>query len=200
MKGRTKTDQPRAVPLHPVLARVLHHWRTRIYAQVVGHAPATDDLVIPSAVSLGGNGAHKHRVAGTMRTKNQVGKRFTRDLALLEFRHRRFHDLRRTFISLAQADGANPGHLESVTHTPASRKAFDLYTSIPWASKCAAVAALRIAGDEDPEDLAHRVLRFCYADANGPAAVATGPFSVEAPGVEPGSEGLLEGPLHVCGR
>lgn len=195
--GRTKTDQPRAVPVHPVLARVLQLWRSQIYAEVIGHEPEADDLVIPSAESLGGNGSHKHRAAGTMRTKNQVGKRFTRDLAVLELRHRRFHDLRRTFISLAQADGANPGHLESVTHTPASRKAFDLYTSIPWSSKCAAVAALRIAGDDDPEDLASRVLRSCYADENGPVAGATRPFLVEAPGVEPGSEGLRKGLLRV---
>jgi hypothetical protein len=61
-------------------------------------------------------------------------------------------------IQHAQALGANPGHLESVTHTPKSRKALDLYTSIPWSSKCVAVACLRVPGDDEPTALARALL------------------------------------------
>lgn len=117
----TKTDRSREVPIHPVLARVRLHWRRTGYAETIGHDPGLDDLVVPSPVSRAGKGSHKHRAAGTMRTKEQVGKRFGRDLEPLGLRHRRFHDFGRTFITLAQVDGANPGHLETVTHTPKSR-------------------------------------------------------------------------------
>ena len=38
------------------------------------------------------------------------------DLALLELRPRRGHDLRRTFITLAQVDGARKDILEAISH------------------------------------------------------------------------------------
>jgi integrase len=143
-KNATKTDTPREVPVHPLLELVLQGWRERGFETTIGWAPRPDDPIVPSPRSTGGNGAHRHRKAGTMRTKNQVGKRFVRDLEILGIPHRRLHDARRTFISLAQADGAQREHLLPVTHSSRrSRAAFDLYTTIPWSTRCEAVASFR---------------------------------------------------------
>lgn len=185
----SKTDQPRSVPVHPVLARVLTDWRRTHYAELIGHVPGADDLIVPSPISRGGNGAHKHRPAGTMRTKNQIGKRFTRDLKLLGIPHRRFHDLRRTFISLAQADGARRDHLQKTTHTAGARQAFDLYTTLPWPTLCAAVAAFKPVPEAEEPAFARAItapqtpaeLRSSYGTKK--ARVSAG-LKVEAPGVE----------------
>lgn len=186
----TKTDQPRSVPVHPILARVLTDWRRRHYAAVVGHVPGADDLIVPSPISRGGNGAHKHRPAGTMRTKNQIGKRFTRDLEVLGIPHRRFHDLRRTFISLAQADGARRDHLQRTTHTAGTRHAFDLYTTLPWPTLCAAVAAFKPVPETEEATFATAItaperpseLRSSYGTKKARDVAG---LVVEAPGVEP---------------
>ena len=59
-------------------------------------------------------------------------------------RHRRGHDLRRTLISLARADGARVDILELCTHTPKGSSAIDLYTTFPWQSLCEEVAKLKV--------------------------------------------------------
>jgi hypothetical protein len=56
-------------------------------------------------------------------------------------RRRRQHDLRRTFISLARADGAIKDVLKSVTHGRGD-EVIDQYTEYPWPVKCEAVKAL----------------------------------------------------------
>jgi hypothetical protein len=53
------------------------------------------------------------------------------------------HDLRRTFISLALADGARKDVLRWVTHGPEG-DIVDLYTTLPWSALCEAVAALKV--------------------------------------------------------
>ena len=135
------------------------------------------------------------RKAGTIRTKDQVGKRFRRDLELVGIPHRRFHDARRSFISLAQADGAQREHLLPVTHTSGStRAAFDLYTTIPWSTRAAAVACFRPVPPSNYEALGRWILAEtdCYAGcyvASQPPEF-TGERVMEAPGVEPGSASL----------
>jgi integrase len=158
----TKNDTPREVPVHPLLRLVLDDWRREGFEREIGWAPRPDDHLVPSPHSRGGNGAHKHRDAGTMRTK----ERFARDLEIAEIPHRRFHDSRRTFISLAQADGAQREHLLPVTHTSGGdRAAFDLHTSIPWATRCAAVAIFRPVPPDNYSELARRIAaeEGCYA-------------------------------------
>jgi hypothetical protein len=68
---------------------------------------------------------------------------FHDDLSRLGLRRRRHYDTRRTFISLAQADGARKDVLRWVTHGPTG-KAFDAYTTLPWATLCEAVGYLRL--------------------------------------------------------
>lgn len=186
----TKSETPREVPVHPLLQLVLDEWRRVGFEREVGWAPNPNDLIVPSPRSRGGNGAHKHRDAGTMRTKDQVGKRFARDLEIVELPHRRFHDSRRTFISLAQADGAQREHLLPVTHTSGrDRAAFDLYTSIPWATRCAAVATFRPISPDNYLELSRQIVaeEGCYAGCYvaSQAPEISGEKWLEAPGVEP---------------
>ena len=53
-------------------------------------------------------------------------------------RARRGHDLRRTFITLARADGARADLLEMVRHAPRGN-IINIYTSMRWENLCAEV-------------------------------------------------------------
>lgn len=201
----TKSETPREVPVHPLLELVLADWRREGFEREIGWAPRPDDHVVPSPRSRDGNGAHKHRDAGTMRTKDQVGKRFTRDLEIIEIPHRRFHDSRRTFISLAQADGAQREHLLPVTHSSGrDRAAFDLYTSIPWATRCVAVATFRPVPPDNYVELAKRIgaeegcYAVCYVASQVPEI--SGKKWLEAPGVEPCTTETLTPRHHTSFR
>jgi hypothetical protein len=80
-----------------------------------------------------------------MRDKNYSWKKMTSDLELLELRHRRGHDMRRTMISLALEDGADKFKLELCTHTPRKKdRAIDLYNQQSWPSLCAEIAKLKV--------------------------------------------------------
>lgn len=126
----TKSGRPRQVPVHPVLAELLREWLEQGFEELFGRPPMPDDLLVPS-----------HH--GTHRTDNAVRAGLVRDLGMLGFRHRRFHDTRRTFISLARTDEANPDVLRTLTHDQTG-DVFDQYTSFTWATACAAVSALRV--------------------------------------------------------
>jgi hypothetical protein len=63
------------------------------------------------------------------------------------------HDLRRTFISLALADGGRKDILRWITHGPKG-DVFDDYTTLPWTSLCEEVAKLKV---EFPSRVSHRM-------------------------------------------
>ena len=79
----------------------------------------------------------------TERLSRESQNSFRADLALLGFRHRRGHDLRRTFITLAQVDGARRDLLETITHGPRG-SIINVYTTFPCPALCAEVAKLKI--------------------------------------------------------
>src|SRR4051812_48477915 len=97
---------------------------------MMGRAPGPDDLVIPSR-------------RGVDRSRRHSLCKFHEDLDRLGLRRRRQHDLRRTFVTLARADGARADVLETVTHG-ARGSVLDLYTSLPWGVVCGEVAKLRV--------------------------------------------------------
>ena len=136
----TKAERPRLVPVHPVLAWILAEWKRSGWLEMMGREPTEHDLIIPSR-----------------RGKNRGCRlslvRFHEDLERLGFRGRRQHDLRRTFISLARADGARADVLEEVTHAKRG-DIMNLYTELPWALLCEAVSCLRIPipGEPSPDD------------------------------------------------
>jgi integrase len=126
----TKTEQPRQVPVHPTLAKMLAAWKLGAWQVMMGRAAGPDDLIIPSR-------------RGRNRSRHHSLEKFREDLDRLMLRRRRQHDLRRTFISLARADGARRDVLETVTHG-ARGDILDMYTTLPWASVCEEVAKLKI--------------------------------------------------------
>lgn len=136
--GSTKTERPRPVPVHPTLAKVLAAWKLAGWQRMFGRAPRAEDMIVPSRKL-----AH--------RNANHGLRKFHEDLERLGLRPRRQHDLRRTFISLALADGARKDILRWVTHGPEG-DIIDLYTTLPWPTLCDEVGKLRI------ELLAGRVL------------------------------------------
>jgi integrase len=134
-----KTDRPREMPVHPVLAELLTHWRTKGWSLLVGREPGADDLIVPSR-------------EGVNRNSNHGLARLHEDLERLGLRPRRQHDARRTFITLARADGARGEVLEWCTHTPKG-DIIDQYTSLPWGTFCEEVAKLRLTLPPLPEGL-----------------------------------------------
>ncbi len=129
-----KTDVPRRVPVHPVLARVLAEWKLHGWELTMGRAPTRDDLVVPTPEG-------KHR--GKPRDSRPSLKKFHSDLDRLQLRRRRQHDLRRSFVTLCLADGARKDVLRWVTHGPEG-DIIDLYTTLPWEALCNEVAKLKI--------------------------------------------------------
>jgi integrase len=126
----TKTEQPRMVPVHPTLAKVLAEWRLGGWASMMKRHAKPDDLIIPSR-------------RGVNRSRHHSLTKFHDDLTRQGMRKRRQHDLRRAFISLARADGARKDVLERVTHG-ARGDIVDIYTELPWEFICQEVAKLRI--------------------------------------------------------
>lgn len=126
----TKTDVTREVPVHPALAAILAAWKQSGWNELFGRTPLDEDLVLP-------NRAHRFL------NDNNVTDTRTADFGKLGLRWRRFHDARRTFISLAQADGALPHVLKLITHG-APQSVMDLYTTLPWPTLCAAVSSLKL--------------------------------------------------------
>jgi integrase len=145
-----KTDRPRLVTMHPALAKVLASWRLSGWKRAHGRNPGPDDLVIPSP-----GGGH--------RTANVTLELFHDDLARLGLRKRRFHDARRTFISLCLGDGASKDMLRWVTHAPGD--VFDGYTSPPWAALCEAVGKLCV--QLPPEPVGAEVIPLPFAGSRG---------------------------------
>lgn len=135
--GPTKTGRDRDVPVHPELARRLNEWRRSGFLRHVGRLPTADDPIVPAA-----NGNRLH--------PSVVWRAWKAQLADLGLRHRRIHDTRRTFISLALADGARKDVLRRVTHT-GNADVFDTYTTLPWRALCEAVSELRIESHPEAE-------------------------------------------------
>ena len=142
--GRTKTKQPRRMPVHPTLAAILAEWRLSGWPAMMGRQPTPDDLIVPRSPDH----ALRRKAGWTpdgMRDKSYSFKRFREDLDLLKFRRRRGHDLRRTMVSLTREDGARKDILELCTHNPQkSGSSIDVYTTFPWDALCGEVAKLRI--------------------------------------------------------
>lgn len=136
--GKTKSAAPRAIPVHPTLARILAQWKLSGWPALYDRRPRADDLIVPTRQGL------RRKPAAS-----QV--QLVEDLERLDLRaragagrNRRGHDLRRTMITLARADGAIDGLLRWVTHGPRPNEMLDVYSSPPWEALCTEVAKLRI--------------------------------------------------------
>ncbi len=129
-RRRSKTLVVVDVPVHPTLDEILTEWIDVGYREHTGRNPRAEDLLCPS-----------HRDA--MWTDKQFYWHFSQDLEVHGLRHRRVHDLRRTFISLALADGARQDIHRRITH-PSKKDQMDDYITAFWPSLCEEVSKLRI--------------------------------------------------------
>ena len=84
-----------------------------------------------------------------MRSDHDSYKRLRKNLAVLGLRLRRFHDLRRTGITLFRENGAERDVLRLCTHGAPGQDVMELYTSFGWAKLCAQVRPLRISRCKD---------------------------------------------------
>ncbi len=206
-KDGTKTQMTREIPVHPTLATILETWKGSGWKRKYKRQPTAEDLIVPT------ESFESRRAPDTL-------KKLKKDLATLKLRARRGHDLRRTFITLAQVDGARRDVLKPLTH-PGEVDIVGLYTSFPWPTVCAEVAKLRVflpgddeaggsgTGASDPADESGE-------ETNGLAAAATVPtvprhtpgHRVECaqefsstfeplPGFEPGTYGLRRAPAYL---
>lgn len=91
-----------------------------------------------------------------MRDRHYIWKRLQADLAVLGFRPRRAHDLRRTGISLAVDGGADEALLKRGTHAP-PKHVMGLYTSVAWESLCREVGKLDLTASKKVVQLGPRV-------------------------------------------
>ncbi len=98
---------------------------------MMGRAPRPDDVLVP-------------KQDGRNRDAHFVLYWFRRGCEVLGLRLRRQYDSRRTFISLALADGARKDILRWITHGP-DGDIVSVYTTLPWNVLCEEVAKLRIA-------------------------------------------------------
>jgi integrase len=132
---QTKTQVPRRVPVHPTLAAILAEWKEVGWERTYGREPTSTDLVTPT-------------LNMSTRSAQETPKQLHDDLRKLGLRERRGHDLRRTFITLAQVDGARRDLLETVSHGPRG-DIVSVYTTFPWPALCAEIAKLKIELRDD---------------------------------------------------
>ncbi len=126
----TKTQVPRRIPVHATLARVLAEWKLAGWERTYGRAPSADDFIVPTRNM-------------TERPSPDAQYALLLDLAMLGVRPCRGHDLRRTFITLAQVDGGRRDLLETITHGPRGN-IMNVYTTFPWPALCDEVRKLKI--------------------------------------------------------
>jgi integrase len=181
--GRTKTKQPRRMPVHPTLAAILAEWRLSGWAEMMGRKPTPDDLIAPMPPDHAARRREGRTLEG-MRSRTYCFKRFRDDLKMLGFRHRRGHDLRRTMISLSREDGARKDLLELCTHNPTKKgSSIDVYTTFPWEAFCGEVQKL-VVRRRDSDNV---------VDIRATATAGAAPVGGDSLGTEVG--GGLENPM-----
>lgn len=145
-RDTTKTETERWMPVHPVLEELLTDWKYRWQIDFERFY-REEDLVLPAPLPTN-RGPRKPY--GAMLDKNWIWKRLQADLRILGMRPRRAHDLRRTLISLAKADGAQEYILRRGTHSP-PKDVMELYTSVEWEALCTEVAKLKLIPRTDQD-------------------------------------------------
>ncbi len=128
-----KTENPRQVPVHPLLAEALRWWASEGYPAVYGRAPSGGPIV-PSE-------------SGSAMTKNTSYKLLRTEAARIGVEWRGVHATRHTFITLTRRGGADKVALEKVTHN-ARGDIVAGYTRSDWEPLSLAVSCLRFDSDQ----------------------------------------------------
>ncbi len=177
-KERTKTQVTREIPVHPVLAALLDEWKASGWARYYGRAPRVDDLMVPTR-------------AGKVRSPQNTIKHFHKDLRRIGLRQRRGHDLRRTFITLLQVDGANRDVIRPLTH-PSGSDIMGLYTTFPWPTVCAEVVKLKLTLPTSGEQSGANGEGSHAVDGGGTLAAAASPASTAIIIVDASDRSILD--------
>lgn len=130
----TKTEQPRLVPVHPVLAALLTTWRGDGWPAFYLRHPRPDDLIVPSRAG-----------AEVARAGSKARERLLADLRTLGLRDtgRARHALRATLVTLGTEDGALRDVLDLLVWAKPSEVRAG-YQRFGWPALCAEVSRLRL--------------------------------------------------------
>jgi integrase len=128
---RDKGQLWRLVPVHPELRVWLDWWIAEGYAVTHGNPPSSKSLLFPTL-------SPRRREAGeALCSHGEVYKRWARHhVKAAGIRHRRLHDARRTFLSIARSSGASAEIARAVTHKATADRVLDGYTTWEWEALC----------------------------------------------------------------
>lgn len=135
--GRFGGDGWRLVPVHPTLQAWLEWWLDGEYQAVHGRKPTDGSLLFPTA-------SNRRKGAGeTLISANEIYKRWKfHDLPAAGLEHRRMHDMRRSFISIARSSRVDDRLVRSVTHRYVKDRVLEMYTTYEWAALCDAIGGI----------------------------------------------------------
>jgi integrase len=174
-----KTERPRVVPVHRLLAELLTAWRAEGFEVYTGHAPEPVDYIVPNLSSWSRTRHH---------TRSSYYKAFVRYAEAAGVRPRSLHATRHTFITLCRRGGARKDVLERVTHN-ARGDIVDRYTHFDWEPLCAAVSCLNLDAHQDlpPGSENRGELRAAARVASRALPRVTAGTTVAPPGSIPGA-------------
>lgn len=134
---RPKNEEPRDVPIHQTLAKILAAWKL-MWANVYGRHPAEDDFVVP---------ARTFRPIRVM----DAWRAMLRDFATLgirdmagKVRHRGGHDLRSWYKTRCIEDQGDSLIIRRTTHAP-PKDVNAGYERFSWEAVCREVSKLKIS-------------------------------------------------------
>lgn len=135
----TKTGVNRLLPVHEDLEAALAAWKAHGWAECFGRAPKAADLIVPR---------QKASDELVHRCTRYSGQRWDADKKVLQLpaSTASLHGWRSSFLSWAEADGADGRVLRRVTHA-SHADVYDGYLIRSWATLSEHVARLRLVGD-----------------------------------------------------
>lgn len=133
----TKSEEVRAVPLHPTLAMILAAWKEH-WEHVYGRKPTPDDFVAPTRtmqpVNAADLGHAMHDDLDALGLRKEAGKT----------RKRGGHDLRSWYKTRTVEDGGDSLIVRRTTHAP-PKDVNGGYERFTWATICREVSKLKIS-------------------------------------------------------
>jgi integrase len=129
-----QAEQPRMVPVHPELSRILVAWAQEGFELYTGRRRARRTT---------SSRRRRNRAKQPNWTRSMFYKAFVKHAEAAGVGPRTLHSTRHTFISIARRGGADKSDLEKVTHN-ATGDIIDRYTHKDWEPLCAAVLCVRL--------------------------------------------------------
>jgi hypothetical protein len=133
----TKTEETRAVPMHPTLATIIKAWREKHWERIYGRKPTPDDFVVPTRNFTCVDGADAvHASKDDLDALGLRKKAGTR-------RDRGGHDLRSWYKTRLIEDEADSLIVRRTTHAP-PKDVDGGYERFSWSVICREVGKLKV--------------------------------------------------------